>query len=217
MPLVTQSHFTPTWELLMRKALAFGTTAAFLAGLAVAAAPASADTTSATFTLSTGGLSLSVATNPTVNLGGSNVLAVGARTVAAALNSTTVTDSRGLLLSSWKVQVTGSDWVTGAATTTDATDDYTIPKANGNMYVDVADAAALTLSGALGGLVVSQVATAAAPGNLAAVPQGGTAPTLVAGTTASTGTLTYTPTLSVTVPAAAIAGTYSGSVVQTAS
>lgn len=195
----------------MRKAITFSTSAAILVGLAVAAAPAGADTTSATFTLTGGGLSLSVPTNPTVSL--STGLAIGSPQVAGALNPTTVTDQRGSLLASWKVQVTGSDFVTGASTT-ETTDDYTIPKAAADMYIDVT---ALTDLLPTGGMVVTSAALAASKANLAAPATPADAPTLIAGTTAGNGSITYTPSLSVTIPAEAIAGTYSGSVVQTAS
>lgn len=195
----------------MRKAITLGTSAAILVGLAVAAAPAGADTTSATFTLTGGGLSLSVPTNPAVNL--SSGLAIGSVQVAGALNPTTVTDQRGSLLAGWKVQVTGSDFVTGASTT-ETTDDYTIPKANVSMYIDVA---AVTDLLPTGGMVVTSAALAANKASLAAPATAADAPTLIAGTTAGSGSITYMPSLSVTIPAQAIAGTYSGSVVQTAS
>lgn len=196
----------------MRKAFTIGTSVGFLVGLAVVAAPAGADTTNANFTLTGGGLSLSVPTNPTVNL--SSSLAIGSVQVAGALNPTTVTDQRGSLLASWKVQVTGSDFVTGASTTGTTADDYTIPKANANMYIDVAELTALVPTG---GMVVSSAALTANKANLAAPATPAEAPTLIAGTTAGNGSITYTPSIAVTIPAAAIAGTYSGSVVQTAS
>ena len=196
----------------MRKAFTLGASAAILVGLAVAAAPAGANTTNATFTLTGGGLSLSVPTNPTVNL--SSGLAIGSVQVAGALNPTTVTDQRGSLLASWKVQVTGSDFVTGASTTGTTDDDYTIPKANANMYIDVS---ALTALLPTGGMVVTSAALTANKANLAEPATAADAPTLIAGTTAGNGSITYTPSLSVTIPAQAVAGTYSGSVVQTAS
>jgi hypothetical protein len=191
----------------MRKALALGTAAASIAGMVAFAAPAGAQDTAVNFTLTGGGLSLSVPTNPAVTLN-SGTLNVGALSVTAALNPTTVTDNRGQLLGSWKVQVSGSDYVNPSATS-----GYTIPKANGAMYIDVANAAALV---GTGGLVTTGVATSANKASLTAVAAG-SEPTLVNGTTAGTGSLTYTPSLSVTIPAQATAGTYSGTVTQTAS
>lgn len=196
----------------MRKALALGTTAA-LVGLAIAAAPASAQTTEATFTLTGDGLSLTVTGDATVPVNLSSSTLIGSTTVGGPLRATTVTDKRGALLGSWKVQVTGSDWVTGASTAA-TTDDFTIPKANADMYIDAADLTALAPTG---GMVVTEAALTANKANLAAPVAPATGVTLVAGTTAGSGDLTYTPSLTVAIPAEAIAGTYSGSVVQTAS
>lgn len=197
----------------MRKALALGTAAASLAGMVAFAAPASATgDTAVNFTLTAGGLSLSLPSNNAVTLN-SGQLNVGAASVSAALNATTVTDNRGALLGNWKVQVSGSDYVnstTGSA--------YTIPKANGSMYIDVADVTALVATLApTGGMLVTGGATQAAPASLATPATGSPLPTLVNGTTAGSGSVTYTPTLSVSIPAAATAGTYSGTVTQTAS
>lgn len=191
----------------MRKALALGTAAASLAGMVAFAAPAGAEATAVNFTLTGGGLSLTDASNAAVTLN-SAALSVGASTVTAALHATTVTDNRGQLLGNWKVQVSGSDYVNPSATA-----GYTIPKANGSMFIDVADATALV---GTGGMVTTGVATSANKASLAAVAAG-SEPTLVSGTTAGTGSLTYTPSLSVTIPAQATAGTYSGTVTQTAS
>lgn len=187
----------------MRKALALGAAAASLSGL-VLAAPASAETTDVTFTLTGNGLSLTVPTNPTVALN-SGTLNVGAASVSAALNPTTVTDQRGQLLGSWAVQVSSTDF-----TNADASNGYVIPKTNGAMYLGV-DVPTL-LSAATGGMVPTSAASAATPATF-----GGSPVQLMAGTTAGSGSLTYTPTLRVTIPATATAGTYTGTVTQTAS
>lgn len=193
----------------MRKALALGTAAASLSGLVAFAGPVSAETTNVTFTLTGNGLSLTVPTNPTVALN-SGTLNIGATSVSAALNPTTVTDQRGQLLGSWTVQVDSTDFTSTVDTdaSTAGVQAYAIPKTAGSMYVDAtAVAAALT-----GGMLLTSTATLATPATFGASPV-----TLVAGTTAGTGSVTYTPTLRVAIPSSAVASTYTGTVTQTAS
>lgn len=198
----------------MRKVLALGTAAASLAGMVAAASPASAADTNVTFTLTGNGLSLTVPTNPDVPLN-TGTLNIGSTSVSAPLNATTVTDQRGQLLGSWAVQVSSTDFTNDDTTidvdpATPGNQPYAIGKANGAMYLG-ADLDTL-VSAATGGMVPTSAATAVAPATF-----GGSPVQMLAGTTAGTGSLTYTPTLRVTIPSSAVAGTYSATVTQTAS
>ena len=187
----------------MRKALTVGITAAALAAMAAASAPASAGDTSVTFTIASGGLSLTIPTNPPVSLNGTTGLALGTTSVVGSLNPTTVTDSRGSLAGTWKVQVSSTDFDGPEAD---------IPDEAAGMYIDVADLDELA-DLATGGMVPLVFASALTPADLGAA----TPATLVSGTTALTGTMTYTPKVKVTIPANTPAGTYTGTVTQTAS
>ena len=92
-------------------------------GMGVFATPASAGTctsptgcnTTATFTISSGALTITVP-NSTVNLGSTSTgNGVTPTTFAGNLGNTTVTDQRGNLSAIWTVSVTSSDFKTGTA------------------------------------------------------------------------------------------------------
>lgn len=189
-----------------RHVLAVAATAALL-GVPVAA---TASDTTVTFEVeaASGALSVSQAGGTaTLAADGGGVLgfsAGDAGTVVGDLPETTVTDGRGDLLGVWAVQVAADGPFTH---TTDPSE--TIPQANGRVFLDVADATAV--GGLLGGMVVSSGAFQGTGGDLSA-PY-----TLIEGTTALTGSVTYVPRIEVQVPAGTPVGTYQAVITQTVS
>ncbi len=182
--------------------LALSTTA--LAG-AVLAAPA-ASATEATFTLAGGTISITQPT-ATATLSGT-ALALAGTSMSGQLGSTTVNDERGALLGGFTVKMASTGFTrtsTAAAGTTPEGDTYQIPATAVTGYSGV-----VTPSG----VIVPVGTTAATPAALSTTG-GGTIVT-VTGVTGSA-SIAYNPTVSVAVPGAAPAGTYTGTVTQTAS
>jgi hypothetical protein len=163
-----------------------------LPGLASAA---TTGTTTATFTLTGGAMSITVP-GTTVNLGS---VSVAAGTLSGQLGSITVNDLRGLLSGGWTSSVTSSKFTTGggtAAETVAATD------------VDYWSGAATATSG-IGTLLGSQLTSV-----LAVVVN--TAQTaFTGGSLLGNNSASWNPTLVVTIPAAAVVGTYTGTVTHT--
>ncbi|MFP5310328.1 MAG: hypothetical protein ACLGIR_12220 [Actinomycetes bacterium] len=199
----------------MRKILASTSLAA--AALLLVPVGATASDTTVSFTVAASGSGLSVSqAGGTASLasGGSNPVfdALAAGTVTGSLPATTVTDQRGTLLGAWTVNVSGTDFVNGA----DAT--VTVARSNARVYLDAANLAGLTttLGGALSGMTLTSAELTAGTNNLGS--NAGAGYTLIAGTTAvGNGSVTYTPAMQVTVPAATPAGTYTATVTQTVS
>ena len=183
------------------------TTAALGASPAFAAGGCSSNcaaTTNVTFTVAAGsGLSISVPNTNTVDLGTASSHVLGT-TASGALRSTTVTDTRGALLGAWTVTVTNSAF-TGSGTAAGET----LAANNASMYIDAVASLTDVVGLAAGGLIPTSAALQVTP-----VQSGGT---LLAGTTTGSGSITYTPGVSINVPAATVAGVYSGSVTQTVS
>ena len=179
----------------MRKAPALAAVVLALAGAAALTAPA--DAQGVTFTLSGGSLSIAEPGSATLTAGALSGLAGTAFT--GSLGSTTVTDQRG--------GVTG--WTTTIAQTTAFSDSgTTIPAANTKVWV----AAPIVPTGVAvvsSGTYVSQVTGLA----LSATGQGFVTAVSVVGNNSAT----FNPSIAVTVPADATAGTYSGVVTQTVS
>lgn len=188
-----------------RKLVTLALSATALAGGVLAAPAASA--TEATFTLAGGGISI---TQPgaTATLSGA-ALALTGTSMTGQLGSTTVNDERGALLGSFTVKMASTAFTrtsTAAAGTTPAEGDtYQIPATAVTGYSGV-----VTPSG----VIVPVGTTVATPADLSTTG-GGTIVT-VTGVTGSA-SITYDPTVSVAVPGAAPAGTYTGTVTQTAS
>jgi|SwirhisoilCB2_FD_contig_41_19360766_length_822_multi_3_in_0_out_0_2 hypothetical protein len=187
----------------MRKTIALSAIGALAAGLAVfGAAPAMACTaptggscgdTTATFTVTAGSLSIAAPTSVALS---NSALALTAGSVSGTFGTTTVTDTRGGLgLTGWTVSVSSTDF------TTPDNGGGTITKSNGSIY-----------SGAgtiVSGLPVLVATTLATPVSLAS------AGTLLQATSATgSNQVTYTPTLSVTIPTNAIPGNYTGVITQ---
>ena len=189
----------------MRKTIALAAAAAMTASMGLfAAGPASAaactppagggcaDTT-ATFTVASGTLSIAAPTS--VTLAGSG-LGLTAGSMSGTFGTTTVTDTRGGLgVGGWTVSVDATDF------TTADNGGGTITKDNGSMY----SGAGTIVSGA----PVLVPTSVASPVSLASTA------TLISATTATgSNQVTYTPSLSVTIPTNAVPGTYTGTITQ---
>jgi hypothetical protein len=152
---------------------------------------ANAADTNVTFTLTGGSLTLTAPASATLTAGG---LGVGGTTATGTLGSSTVTDTRGALTHTVTVTMSTTDFTT--------TGGDTIAKSNATGYSGVATPSGVGVAvptltgqtiGAAGGATILQL-------------------TGVIGSASAT----YNPTVSVAVPAGAVAGDYSGVVTQTA-
>jgi hypothetical protein len=181
-----------------------------LAGPAFAAGGCSSNcsaSTNVTFSLgSSSGLSVSVPSNADVDLGSATSSILGT-SVSGSLHPTTVTDTRGQILAAWTVTVSSTGF-TGSGTAAG----QTLAPGNATMYLDTVSTLLNVVALATGGLVPTSAALQATPVTLSS--GGGT---LLAGTTTGSGAITYTPDISVSIPASTVAGTYTGAVTQTVS
>lgn len=170
----------------MRKALLMGT--AGLALVAGFATPASAADTTTTFSLTAGALNLTAPASAALGAG-----AIGAP-VTASLGSVTVNDSRGALVAAWTATTVSSDFTTGGGTAAE-----TVGKANVQYWSGLATSTTGTSLATPGQLLAANAVT---------IDTAKTAFSLVAGV--GNNSSTWAPTLIVTVPATAVAGSYSG-------
>jgi hypothetical protein len=159
---------------------------------AVSAAPsvASGDPdTTMTFTVTSGALTM---TAPGIaNLGSG----APGTTISAPLGSVTVTDNRALFSASWTATASSTDFVTGGGGPGN-----TIPASDANY-----DPGAITHTGT--------ITTTPTDITLANSPQ-----TVVAGTAGSgDNSASWNPTISVAIPASAVGGTYTATLVQSVS
>jgi hypothetical protein len=182
----------------MRKALALGTVALCLTGLAATAAPASAADVTTTFAVAAGTLSVASAAT-TANLGTSTSSPLGT-TVTGLLPKVTVTDSRGSLLG-W----TGSVASTAFTATVNATT-QTIAASKAKAYIVVTNGPTLVS----GTAVPATTAIDPATGKVL-----GAAQSFVTATTAGSNAVDYTPTVQVTIDSTVVAATYSGTITHT--
>ena len=159
--------------------------------VAALALPAAADTTTTTFTLAGGALSISVPASR--NLGSA---ATGASTLSAQLGTVTVTDSRGALLGSWTATVSSTDFTTGGGTANE-----TIAKSSVTYWSGPATSTSGTAVRAPG------QATSADAQDLSTTRTAFSATGVVGNNTTA-----WSPTLTVNIPSAAVASTYSGTV-----
>lgn len=164
-----------------------------LAVLAGLASPAQAADTTATFTLTAGGgLALTAPATSALTGGATGASA----TTPTQMGNIVVSDTRGALLGSWTASVTSTDFTTGAASAAE-----TIAKANADYW---------------SGAAISPTGTAVrVPGqplaaNKVTLASSGTA--FSASGVTGNGTTTWNPTVGVTIPAAAVAGTYTGTI-----
>ncbi len=196
--------------LTLRRTAAAAAVAALAASVAVAQ-PADAGDVGVTVTVTAAdgasALYVTHATDP-VTLGSTTFDTATSSTVSANLPLATVTDERGQLLAPWTVQVSG----TNLGHTSDAT--HSIAATNARVYMDAADLAGVTstLLGTVTGMTVTGAEYNTGTNNLSS-PY-----TLIEGTTdLGNGSLEYTPTMDVVVPANTPAGDYTGTVTQTVS
>jgi len=166
-----------------------------LVALSGVAGAATTGTTTTTFTLTGGSISITVP-GTTVNLGSASV---AAGSLTGQLGTITVNDGRGLLLGGWTSSVTASKFTTGGATAAE-----TIAATN----VEYWSGAATATSG-LGTLLGSQLSSGLAV-VVNAAQTAFTGGSLIGNNTAS-----WNPTLIVTIPAASVVGTYTGTVTHT--
>jgi hypothetical protein len=157
------------------------------AGLVAAAAlPASAADTTVTFSITTAGLTISAPGS--ASLGS---VASGATSISGQIGPVTVTDLRGALNATWTATVTGTDFTTGGGTPAE-----TIPVIN----VSYSPGPATSTTG-------TATFTPGA-GGIINVPRTAFTATAITGNN----TATWNPTLTVTIPSAAVSGTYTGTV-----
>lgn len=173
------------------KLVTLTTTAALAVGsIAGIASPAHAADTTTTFTLSGGALAVTApASSP---LG--SVATGAASTTPAQLGTVSVADSRGALLGVWAASVGSSNFTTGTATA-----DETIAKDNADYWSGLATATtgtAVRLPGQA--LAANEVTLASARTAFSASGVVGN------------GTTAWNPTVNVNIPAASVAGAYSG-------
>ena len=148
--------------------------------------------TTVTFAITAGSLNITVPA--TANIGSG---APGA-TFSGQLGAVQVTDQRGLLVATWATTVTSTAFTTGAASAAE-----TIPVSAVKYW-----SGAATATTGIGVFTPGQATSAAAV--TLTTTAGPTAFTLTAGV--GNNSATWNPTLVVTAPAAAVAGTYTGTV-----
>jgi hypothetical protein len=168
------------------------------------AAAAQADGTPVTFTVSGGGISI---TQPPATAAlGTAASSLSGTSVSGSLGSTTVTDLRGSL-AGWNATIAGpagNGFSDGASSP-----DY-VPDSAATVWVTAT------------GVTIAPLATSATRTDLHLLQATGvvlssTAQPLVTVTTLGSNTVTYSPSIAITLPATTIAGTYTGTVTQTVS
>jgi hypothetical protein len=161
--------------------------------VATSVAPGVAGADTAT-TFQVDGGTLSISAPATADLGSA---APGA-SLSTALGAITVTDTRANLDAAWTASAATSDFVTGGGTAAETVGASSISYASG----------ASTATTGLGVFTPGQASVAAAAAMTAPV----TAFTLTGGT--GNNSATWNPTIVIAVPAAAVAGSYTGTITQ---
>ena len=193
-------RFTTDQKGTSMKTMRAGLTALLGATLLLVALPgiasaATAGATTTTFTLNGGAISITVPST-TVNLGSASV---GAGTITAQLGTVSVNDARGLLNGSWTSTVSSSHFTTGGGTAAE-----TISASNVSYW-----SGAATATSGVGTLLGSQLTSGLAVA-INAAQTAFTGGSLIGNNSAS-----WNPTMVVTIPAAAVVGTYTGTVTHT--
>jgi len=182
------------------KTLRTGLTALVGATLLLVALPglasaATTGTTTTTFTLTGGAISITVP-GTTVNLGS---VSVSASSLTGQLGTVSVTDGRGLLSGSWTSTASSSKFTTGGATAAE-----TVASTNVSYW-----SGASTATSGTGTLLGSQLTSGAA------VVVSSAQTVFTGGSLVGNNSASWNPTLIVTIPAAAVVGTYTGTVTHT--
>jgi hypothetical protein len=173
----------------MRKTLIVASTALILGALAGFGSPASAADTTTTFTITGGGLSLTAPATGSLTggtLGG---------TATGQLGTVTVTDARAALGGSWAVTAQSTSFTTGGKTAAE-----TIAATNVSYWSGLATTTGVAT------FLPGQVAAL----NAVAIDTAKTA--YSASATAGNNSAAWNPTVVVTVPVQAVAGTYTGTI-----
>jgi hypothetical protein len=160
-------------------------------GVLAFAFPARAADTTTTFTLAAGSLSISAPASSGLGSG-----STGGGTLSAQLGTVTVTDSRGALLGTWTASVSSTDFTTGGATANE-----TVGKGQVTYW-----SGAATASSGTAVFLPGQAAAVNAQA-LSVARTAFSASAIVGNNSAS-----WNPTVTVNVPAAAVAGTYTGTI-----
>jgi hypothetical protein len=194
------NRFTTDQKGRSMKKVRAGLTALVAASVLLVALPgvagaATTGTTTATFTLTGGAMSITVP-GTTVNLG---TVSVAAGTLTSLLGTVTVNDNRGLLSGGWTSSVTSSHFTTGAGTAAE-----TIVATNVSYW-----SGAATATSGLGSLLGSQLTS------LLAVVVNSVQTAFTGGSLIGNNSASWNPTLVVTIPASAVVGTYTGTVTHT--
>ena len=172
--------------------LSSGLAVAGFAGIAGTAQAATTGDTTTTFTLTAGVLAITVPASKSLG----SVATGTARTTAAQLGTVSVADGRGALLGSWTTSVTSTDFTTGAATANE-----TIAKANAEYW-----SGAATSNTGVGTFTPGQLLAA----NFETLASSRTA--FAATVVVGNNTAAWNPTVTVNIPAASVAGIYSGTI-----
>ncbi|WP_326645201.1 hypothetical protein OG884_12435 [Streptosporangium sp. NBC_01755] len=170
----------------MRKPFLAIAAAVGLTLVAATALPALAVDTTVTFSITATGLTINAPGS--ANLGS---VASGAASISGQIGPVTVTDERATLNGSWTATVTGTDFTTGGATG---------PETISNINLSYSPGAATATTG--------EGTFTPGPGGIINVPRTAFTGTELTGNN----TATWNPTLTVTIPAATVAGTYTGTV-----
>jgi hypothetical protein len=175
----------------MRKfAILTGATVAIGLVIAVPAEAATTGSTTTTFTLGAGLLSITAPASVALGAGSPGV------TLTAPLGPVTVSDLRGALAGSWTASVTTTSFTTGTATAAE-----TIPIA------DVSYASGVATATAGVGVMTPGQATNLLAQDLSVSRTSYSATATVGNTSA-----TWNPSIDVAVPSAAVVGTYTGTI-----
>lgn len=164
-------------------ALAVG--AAALVFASPVAHAATSGSTTGTFTLSSG--SLSISAPATANLGSA---AVGSLTLQGALGNVTVSDQRGSLADSWTTTVSSTSFTTGTATASETV-------ATSNIAYTAGLPTTSAGSGAFTGGVLANLSAAGTAGQWAGT---------------GVNTVAWNPTITFTLLGSQVAGTYTGTI-----
>jgi hypothetical protein len=155
------------------------------------ALPARAADTTTTFSLAAGSLSISAPASHDLGSG-----STGGGTVSAQLGTVTVTDNRGALAGTWTASVSSTDFTTGGATANE-----TIGKGQVTYWSGTATASS-------GVAVFTPGQAIAANAQALSVSRTAFSATAIVGNNSAS----WNPTVTVNVPAAAVAGDYTGTI-----
>jgi hypothetical protein len=155
------------------------------------ALPARAADTTTTFSLAAGALSISAPASRDLGTG-----STGGGTVSAQLGTVTVTDNRGALVGTWTASVSSTDFTTGGATANE-----TIAKGQVTYWSG-------TTTASSGVAVFAPGQAIAANAQALSISRTAFSAAAIVGNNSAS----WNPTVTVNVPAAAVAGNYTGTI-----